>query len=111
MYRECIGFHQQYVGNHAKLKPTYEKINDIWYPVKSEDFSPNSTVFDYFPRHELVATYQLSYFLCEENLNRKKPTDDEFIVVRDTYDFLYKILDYSFISIDQARKKLFFDGI
>lgn len=88
MYRECIGFHQQYVGNHAKLKPTYEKINDIWYPVKSEDFSPNSTVFDYFPRHELVATYQLSYFLCEENLNRKKPTDDEFIVVRDTYDFL-----------------------
>lgn len=49
-----------------------KKINDIWYPVKSEDFSPNSTVFDYFPRHELVATYQLSYFLCEENLNRKK---------------------------------------
>ena len=111
MYRECIGFHQQYVGNHAKLKPTYEKINDIWYPVKSEDFSPNSTVFDYFPRHELVATYQLSYFLCEENINRKKPTDDAFIVVRETHDFLYKILDYSFISIDQARNKIFFDGI
>ena len=38
-------------------------------------------------------------------------SDDEFIVVRDSQEFLYKILDYSFISIDQVRKKLFFDGI
>ncbi len=111
MYRECIGFHQQYVGNHAKIKPTYEKVNDIWYPANATDFEPNFTVFDYFPRHELVTTYQLSYFLCEENLNRKKPTDDKFIVVRDSHEFLYKILDYSFLTIDQVRKKIFFDGV
>lgn len=111
MYRECIGFHLNYVGNHAKIKPTHEKINGIWYPAIPEDFAPNSTVFDYFPRHELVATYQLCYFLCDENTNKKKYSDDEFIVVRDSQEFLYKILDYSFISIDQVRKKLFFDGI
>ncbi len=111
MYRECIGFHLNYVGNHAKIKPTHKKINGIWYPAISEDFAPNSTVFDYFPRHELVATYQLCYFLCEKNTNKKKSSDDEFIVVRDSHEFLYKVLDYSFISIDQVRKKIFFDGI
>ena len=49
MYRECIGFHLNYVGNHAKIKPTHKKINGIWYPAIPEDFAPNSTVFDYFP--------------------------------------------------------------
>ncbi|WP_446892538.1 hypothetical protein [Acinetobacter sp. NS4_7] len=111
MYRECIGFHLNFVGNHAKIKPTYEKINGVWYPAIPEDFLPNSTVFDYFPRQELVLTYQLCYFLCEDNKNKRKSSDDDFIVVRDSHEFLYKILDYSFVSIDQARKKLYFDGV
>lgn len=111
MYRECIGFHLNFVGNHAKIKTTYEKINGVWYPAIPEDFLPNSTVFDYFPRQELVLTYQLCYFLCEDNKNKRKSSDDDFIVVRDSHEFLYKILDYSYVSIDQARKKLYFDGV
>jgi len=111
MNKECIGFHLNYVGQHAKIKPIYERENGVWYPAKFENFAPHSTVFDYFPRHELLSTYQLCYFLCEENTNKRKSSDDEFIVIRDSQEFLYKILDYSFVTIDQVRKKLFYDGI
>lgn len=111
MFRKCIGFHLNSVGQHAKIKPNYEKINDVWYPAVSEDFSPHTTVFDYYPRNELGYTYQLCYFLCEENQAKKKISDDDFVVVRDSHEFLYKILDYSFLAIDQVRKKIFVDGI